>query len=255
MSQVKDAFQLWLLSQNVFCGCNLITEVCSDLVHWIFAFKYWTVACRLEEIQSGANPDRYNLQYTAIFIAGLILNLAAGVLTSLGYPEISAEARRKLEIATSVFTLPLILSCIFLGDAFRRFRKTKQETQTINNKQIGVLSIAFGSFALGILALEISYKLKNFKETLWMYELTIVSFFASTVLLSTVLYKLIVDQAANTDYITEVNEAELNYEHRYSVNSLLSEELDNPIKDTKSRLTLSHLDKAILNTIYEEETM
>lgn len=102
------------------------------------------------------------------------------------------------------------MSCIFLGDAFRRFRKTKQETQTINNKQIGVLSIAFGSFAIGILALEISYKLKNFKETLWMYELTIVSFFASTVLLSTVLYKLIVDQAANTDYITEVNEAELN---------------------------------------------
>ena len=85
------------------------------------------------------------------------------------------------------------MSCIFLGDAFRRFRKTKQETQTINNKQIGILSIAFGSFALGILAIEISYGLSNYKETLWMYELTIVSFFSSIVLLSTVIYKLIVD--------------------------------------------------------------
>lgn len=89
-----------------------------------------------------------------------------------------------------------------------------------------------------------------------MYELTIVSFFASTVLLSTVLYQLIVDQAANRVITTEIYEAELNNEPGSPINSTLGEdgELDNPNEDAKSRpITLSHLDMVILNTIYEEE--
>ena len=131
----------------------MITEVLSDLVHWIFAFKYWTVAIKLEKINRGANPDLNNRFYKVIFVAGSVLNIAAGIVTSVGgFASITGVTRQRCDIASSVFLLPLFLSCVFLWDAFRRFRKTKDQTQTINNKQIGILSFAFGAFAFGFLA-------------------------------------------------------------------------------------------------------
>ncbi len=122
-------------------------------MHWIFAFKYWTVACKLEQMKSGANPDKYNLWYFVAFAIGAVSNIAAGLVTGIvTYPQISAQARQSLEIAITVFVLPLIMSCIFLGDAFRRFRSMTDDTQTINNKKIGILSVAFGAFVICILA-------------------------------------------------------------------------------------------------------
>lgn len=170
-----------------------MTEVSSDLVHWIFAFKYWTVAIKLEKIKLGENPDLNNRFYKAIFVFGFVLNLAAGIVTCLsGFASVAGETRRRCDIATAVFLLPLFLSCVFLWDAFRRFKKTKDQTQTINNKQIGILSLAFVSFALGFLAQTISLIFRDFTVSFCIYELTIISFFTSTVLLSSVLYKLII---------------------------------------------------------------
>ena len=59
---------------------SMITESLTNVVHWIFAFKYWTVACKLEQLKRGANPDEYNSWYTGVFVAGVLLNLANGVL-------------------------------------------------------------------------------------------------------------------------------------------------------------------------------
>lgn len=104
----------------------MITCSLSDVVHWVFAFKYWTVACKLEQMKRGANPDQYNTWYSVFFGAGIFVNLATGVVFTLGgFVKISKKAST---ISTSVFMLPLILSCIFLFDAFRRFRKTKEAT-------------------------------------------------------------------------------------------------------------------------------
>ena len=105
----------------------MITFSLSDVIHWIFAFKYWTVACKLEQLKRGANPDEYNLCYSVIFWAGIFVNLVTGVIFTLKgfFVKITPKAS---EISTSVFMLPLILSCIFLCDAFRRFRKTKEAT-------------------------------------------------------------------------------------------------------------------------------
>ncbi len=99
------------------------------------------------------NPDKHNRWYRVIFATGFVLNLAAGVVTSIGgFASITGQTRINCGIASEVFLLPLFLSCVFLWDAFRRFRKTKDENQTINNRQIGILSVAFGAFAFGLLA-------------------------------------------------------------------------------------------------------
>ena len=106
----------------------MITFSLSDVVHWVFAFKYWTVACKLEQMKRGANPDQYNAWYSVFFGAGIFVNLATGIVFTLSGFSFVKISNKASEISTSVFMLPLILSCIFLFDAFRRFRKTKEAT-------------------------------------------------------------------------------------------------------------------------------
>jgi hypothetical protein len=78
-------------------------------------------------MKRGANPDQYNTLYSVFFGAGIFVNLVTGVVFTLKgfFIKITPKASA---ISTSVFMLPLILSCIFLFDAFRRFRKTKEAT-------------------------------------------------------------------------------------------------------------------------------
>ena len=122
------------------------------------------------------------------------MNIGAGIVASIAtYPGIFSKASKKLEISTEVFVLPLIMSCVFLWDAFRRFGNTKDENQTINNKQVGILSIAFGAFVVCLLAQTIGVFIGELTVSLSIYEVTVIAFCASNVLLAIVLYKLIVD--------------------------------------------------------------
>ena len=52
--------------------------------------------------------------------------MMAAVMTSLQYPGLSKRAERDLEIVTAFFMIPLLMSCCFLLDAFRRFRNTQK---------------------------------------------------------------------------------------------------------------------------------
>ena len=94
-----------------------------------------------------------------------------------------------------MLTAPVIASSIFLCDAFRRFRITNSKNkQVINNKQVAILSLAFGLFTFGILAQQIqflvagSYKDVAVKNILIMLEFLIFAYFASTLILLSVLY-------------------------------------------------------------------
>jgi hypothetical protein len=113
--------------------------------------KYWTLACKLKRMQQGQNPNKYNTRYTAVLVTGIVLNVISGVVSSLEYPNLSPTAENVIRIATAIFMLPLLLSCLFLFDAFRMFRNNKNSDKVINNVQVGVLSLAFGSYAIGYL--------------------------------------------------------------------------------------------------------
>ena len=85
------------------------------------------------------------------------MNLIAGVVTALSGNPTKTVLYKILSISKSVFTLPLIISCFFLADAFRRLTKIRQPNQLINKKQIAVLSFAFGLFALGMVLLQVEF--------------------------------------------------------------------------------------------------
>ena len=136
-------------------GLNIVTEVCSDVVHWIFAMKYWSLACKMELINRNEDPDKHNSLYMAIFVAGIVLNTVAGLVMSINPTFLDKDNQKVVSIITAVLVLPLIVSCLFLADAFRRFKNIKKADQVINKKQVFALSCAFGSFTFGIILFQL----------------------------------------------------------------------------------------------------
>jgi hypothetical protein len=99
-----------------------VTAVSSYVVHWMFAMKYWSIAHKLELMKREEDPDKHNTCYMVLFLIGIVLNTISGCLSGIYAPFLRPIAEKDVSIATAVFVLPLILSCLFLFDAFSRFR-------------------------------------------------------------------------------------------------------------------------------------
>ena len=200
-SNISAAFDSFVNVSKVFTYFNMVTEVCSDCAHWVFAMKYWALSCQLEMLYKREDPSKLKTKFRVIFCIGLVTNAIAGIVTAIsGNPSKSVQFRI-LSISKSVSTLPLIASCCFLGDAFRRLNKIRQPNQLINKKQIAILSFAFGIFALGMILLQVEFLVygqltqQYASEFLWTYEMMILCFFASTLILSLIIYQLIIVQS------------------------------------------------------------
>jgi hypothetical protein len=68
-----------------------------------------------------------------ILVVGVVINIAAGAVYSITYPHESETVRRKLAVASAFCMIPLLVSFMFLFDAFRRFRKINKSERVINN--------------------------------------------------------------------------------------------------------------------------
>jgi hypothetical protein len=64
---------------------NVVTEVCCDVVHWVFAMKYWSLACKLELQNRNEDPDKHNTVFMVIFVVGIVFNTMAGIVMG-AYP-------------------------------------------------------------------------------------------------------------------------------------------------------------------------
>jgi hypothetical protein len=202
-SELPAAYNSFVRGTNWFTYFNVVTEVLSDVAHWVFAVKYWVLSCQLEMIYKRDDPSKSKTKFQVIFVVGIVLNVIAGVVTALSGNPSKNKLYKALSISKSVFTIPLIVSCCFLGDAFRRLTKIKMPYQMINKSQVAALSFAFGTFALGMILLQVEFLVygqvsqEYVSEFLWTYEIMIVCFFASTLILSLILYKLIILQSTS----------------------------------------------------------
>ena len=82
-NEIADAYSAFLFGSKFFTYCNIVTEVCSDVVHWVFAMKYWVLSCQLEMLQKREDPSKSKTKFRVIFVVGVLLNLIAGVVTAL----------------------------------------------------------------------------------------------------------------------------------------------------------------------------
>jgi len=85
-------------------------------VHWVFAMKYWSVAQQLQLLKLSQDPNQFNQRNRYIYIVGIAFNLIGGLM--YGVPLFSPW----MIILEQVMQLGIIVSCIFLVDAFRRLK-------------------------------------------------------------------------------------------------------------------------------------
>ena len=110
-----------LITAIAFAGLNTAIFNC---VHWIFALKYWSVACKLQFLQNRDDPDKFVTTYTIIYYVGLIINILTGLFQAL----FDLGHKRSNGILSIVFQIGVIFSCGFLGDAFRRLKMIQNES-------------------------------------------------------------------------------------------------------------------------------
>ena len=122
---ISSAYTSFVNVSKVFTYFNMITEVCSDCAHWIFAMKYWALSCQLEMLYKREDPSKLKTKFQVIFCFGLVANVIAGVVTAISGNPSNSVKFKILSISKSVSTLPLIASCFFLADAFRRLNKIR----------------------------------------------------------------------------------------------------------------------------------
>jgi hypothetical protein len=91
----------------------------------------------------------------------------------------------------------ILISCIFLGDAFRRLRQVKANDQVISKKPVILLFISFGSYGIISLLFFPAYILRQsnpvfFQTVIVLDQLT---FILSSLMLAIILFELLVIHA------------------------------------------------------------
>ena len=100
--------------------------MCADCAHWVFAMKFWTLSWQLQMLYLREDPFKLKSKFEFVFWIGFLANaVAGGVQGIVGDPNKTLRFRI-LAISKTLCTLPLIASCCFLGDAFRRLNKIRQ---------------------------------------------------------------------------------------------------------------------------------
>ena len=83
--------------------------------------------------------------FVVVNVFGIILNLAASVLLCLKF----FDDTKTTEILYFLGVTVLIITCLFLVDAYIRFAKVSPKEQIVEKKTVVLNSIAFSLFALG----------------------------------------------------------------------------------------------------------
>lgn len=103
-----------LLGAIVISVCNSVGMICTTAVHWVFTFKYWAVARKLQQIKQ-KGPDAYdNFNYKLWGLLGLILNILFS-LWFTNYIKTAALFPNNSTVYTVCYAFALGLPlCIFI---------------------------------------------------------------------------------------------------------------------------------------------
>lgn len=79
---------------------------------------------------------------------GIFFNLVAGILISIQVSPVKVKAYDIVMVMHLASTIPPLVSCAYLGDAFRRFNKCSEQDQVIKKQQACALSFVFLAYIL-----------------------------------------------------------------------------------------------------------
>lgn len=130
---------------------GLYSELCFNISHWIFAFKYWTLAIKVQMLKKGQDPNKMNRRFIIVFAAGIVANVIYCFLIQFSATSKFTNdiRKRNLAIAAFVFLSAIYASWIVLCDAFRRFSNSKRSEQVISNLKVSALLLSYLIYAVG----------------------------------------------------------------------------------------------------------
>ena len=82
-SELKSAASLELISWKVQWWFILLEVLCYWLTHWIFAFKYWTLALKVEKLKQGQDPSTGDRFYRMVLLVGICFNMVGAMMFAL----------------------------------------------------------------------------------------------------------------------------------------------------------------------------
>lgn len=208
---------------------NSLSQAVFNVIHWIFAMKYWFLSKRLQQFQQGKNPNAdYKFIITTYYI-GLVVNVICGVV--YGIPIFTGW----IFYTTSLLQLCILVSCVFLIDAFRRLKHVKASDQAISTKPIILLIISFGAYGLAqILLLSQLWKSTYIKTNQVFIEFDHVTLILSSITLTMILHELQgrqFDKEQSVSSRSRQSEALYQSDYLSMENSLQSVHLEDSVPD------------------------
>ena len=79
-ADLDDAYNKYITATSVNLWIGVYSAICYSVSHWIFAFKYWTVAIQLEWLKKGQNPNKRNNLFFFILVVGILANFLTSLL-------------------------------------------------------------------------------------------------------------------------------------------------------------------------------
>ena len=203
--------------------------------------KYWSVAKKLQLLETNQDPEKFNTMFLWIFWVGLGLNVMSGLLA------IGVIFVRTLPWSSSyiwflnLMQLCIFLSCAFLIDAFRLLSRQKPQNQAISKKQASLLSIAFGAFGTALLVADLAGLLGKITFEEVSRSLQSILFFMSCLILTFILSGLTEMQSAQ--YGRPDHSLELDASINSAESALTYNEFSTSRRDTSKSVVTIHLDR------------
>ena len=157
--------------------------------------KYWSVAKKLQLLETNQDPEKFNTMFLWIFWVGLGLNVMSGLLIIGDIFTYKLPWVFWYLLAINLMQLCIVVSCGFLFDAFRLLSRQKPQNQVISKKQTSLLSIAFGAFGTAFLVANLANYLDSTTFYTISHVLQYIFFLLSCVIMSFILSNLIYMQS------------------------------------------------------------
>ena len=73
-ANLESAYNNNITAASINLWIGVYSATCYNVSHWVFAFKYWTVAMQLEWLKKGQNPNKRNRFFFIVLILGILTN-------------------------------------------------------------------------------------------------------------------------------------------------------------------------------------
>ena len=139
------SFQKRQFPFEIFVSLNLIF---SNVTHWLFATKYWTLSLKLEMIKTSSDITKHDKKSALVFWIGFVFCIISAIL--MGYQFNLKPGLKPTNIIILIFELIPLTTCFFLYNALMRINRVNPPHKIIDTVEVYKLITVYGFFCLAI---------------------------------------------------------------------------------------------------------